>query len=529
MVGGRSAFASIDSVVCTPQVENTMRFDCTVLLNTNGSVSLGHRAAGEVTWTWVHSPELYPAHGLTAYNLQPGMLYEYRVVDDTGDAVQGLLGTPLLPAGLGDLQLTSSGTPAARYVLFDTAGCDDQRYLLLWDTVGGYISWYHHIEAETLGSDLSAFTHEPSGNVPPGGTILGIVDQRHVYEWNWSGKKEAYYGSASAVDPWPNCGALGLAGPCPHHDVTKDNLGTIWTVTASLEPEVDIGATPWSGVCPIGGGFVNDGLHKIVGGLVFDDDRLMDELLYDPTVYAGPTPEDVGCTTTQYLDTFGRVDVIDWTHVNAIARIGGAEDSLLLSVPELRQVVRYRADIDTVLWTLSSVAAESDLTVELHPDITFAFDELVYPGTQKTEWDFQHDVHVAPGGTIQFFDNHENFSGPSRVVRMQIEPPMARIVASWNLPNQLKYQCNSRGSARTVPGTFIGNPDVNGYGTVMALCAKANEIMELTESDGSQAPPSYTLKLDGDACVGDPDGDGLPETINDGWHRAWPIMGVGQL
>jgi len=529
----RDARAEIDDVTCAVQPNNSMRFDCVIRMVGNGRVKLGHRRVVDSDWTWVASTDSLPLHGLTVYGVVPGETYSYRVEDlDDGDAVQALLPIPSLPAGLQTLDLSATGVAKSRYVLFDTEGCDDNQYLVLWDTVRDAITWYLDVHEETGGADISGFNVVRSLTDPLQRSILLMLDQRNVYEFNWSGKPLAVYGSSGSLDPWPGC-EVGMDGPCPHHDVTRDDGGHMWAVAARTDTEVPITAPEWA-TCPPSESYLDDGLMEIVGGAVVDDDWMMDELVHDPVLYPGPDPGPaplgrVGCDYLDYLVQLGRSDLLDWTHVNSIDRVPGSEGGLLLSVAEHGEIVRYDAAWDVVLWGVATDGRPTDLAVSLHPSRTFNFG-ADYAPVDRVRWDFQHDVHDAAAGTIDFFDNHKAWGAQSRVVKLRVEDPNAYIMASWNFPfdgaNPEKYACNSRGSARLVPGTAVPSSDPGTvphyYGVMLAMCAKTKSVVELVADDGSPAPLGYELTVAPTACLLD------PNRVDNGWHRAYPIMSLGQ-
>ncbi len=526
----REARAEIVDVVCAVQPNNSMRFDCSIVMAGNREVRLGHRNVLESDWTWVYGDGALPAHGLTVYGVVPGQTYFYRVEDTgDGDAVQDLLTIPSLPVGLADLTMATSGTAKSRYVLFDTEGCDDKQYLVLWDTVRDVVTWYLDVQAETAGIDISGFDVVPSLTDPTDRNILLMLDNRNVYEFNWSGKLVSVLGSDGPVDPWPSC-ETGMNGPCPHHDLTRDQAGYLWTVGARIDVESPLVA-PWDLVCLGETSFVNDGLMKVAGGLVIDSDWLMNELVHDPASYPGPTPEDVPCSYGDFSDQLGRSNLIDWTHVNSIDRVPGSGAGILLSLAEHGEIVFYNANTDTVIWGVATDGRPTDLTVSLHPGRTFNFNTVAYSEDDQERWDYQHDVHSVVGGAIDFFDNHAEWdSAQSRVVRLRVEYPNAYIMASWNFPfdpmDLDKYACNSRGSARVVPGTAVVSADPQSvphyYGTMLALCAKTNSVIELTADDGTPAPLGYELTIAPSACSSD------PGRVTEGWHRAYPIMSLGQ-
>ncbi len=60
------------------------------------------------------------------------------------------------------------------------------------------------------------------------------------------------------------------------------------------------------------------------------------------------------------------------------------------------------------------------------------------------------------------------------------------------------------------------------YGTMMALCAKTHSVVELVADDGTPAPLGCELTITPSAC------SSSPERVDDGWHRAYPIMSLGQ-
>ena len=200
----------------------------------NREVRLGHRNVLESDWTWVNGDGALPLHGLTVYGVVPGETYFYRVGDTgDGDYVQDLLTIPSLPVGLADLTMATSGIAKSRYVLFDTEGCDDKQYLVLWDTVREVVTWYLDVQAEAAGVDVSGFDVVPSLTDPTERNILLMLDNRNVFEFNWSGKVVSKYGRSGSLDPWPNC-EPGMQGPCPHHDLTRDPAGYLWTVAARV-------------------------------------------------------------------------------------------------------------------------------------------------------------------------------------------------------------------------------------------------------------------------------------------------------
>jgi hypothetical protein len=104
---------------------------------------------------------------------------------------------------LANLNLVAEvGTPTTRYVLVDVTGCDLKESLVVYDTLHGYISWYHDIAFETGGSQLSGYSYSKEG------TILGIVDQAGVYEWSFGGQP-------LLAIPFPDCGSGDFDGPRP--------------------------------------------------------------------------------------------------------------------------------------------------------------------------------------------------------------------------------------------------------------------------------------------------------------------------
>jgi hypothetical protein len=119
---------------------------------------------------------------------------------------------------------------------------------------------------------------------------------------------------------------------------------------------------------------------------------------------------------------------------------------------------------------------------------------------------------------------------PGETYSYRVEDPNAYIMASWNFPfdgaNPEKYACNSRGSARLVPGTAVPSSDPGTvphyYGVMLAMCAKTKSVVDLVADDGSPAPLGYELTVAPTACLLD------PNRVDNGWHREYPIMSLGQ-
>jgi hypothetical protein len=513
VVAAPMALAStITSATCAVQPTNSMRWDCDILLDTSDSVRIGHRIVGSGSaWNWSEWTADAFFHDLTIYNVQPGMLYEARVqTADPGPSTPVLLTVATLPAGLANLNLvTEVGTPTTRYVLVDVTGCDLKEYLVVYDTLHGYISWYHDIAFETGGSQLSAYSYSKEG------TILGIVDQAWVYEWSFGGQP-------LLAIPFADCGSGAFDGPCPHHDVRRSPSGSLFVVTAAPHPTETPAGTPWAGTeCA----FVNDGVQELVGGLSVASDELMNpaHFGYDPQVDPGPDPTLTECPDKFYKDVFDTEALLDWTHVNAVAPfVVGDNDELVLSVPKFSELVRYRPDTNQVMWTLSGWPTRGDLDVVVGPDVAFVDDEGTpwYADTSDDEFRFQHDVNVN-NGFVQIFDNHRGLAGPSRVLRFDLEPASvpggrgtATIVAGWTLPDD--SQCPSQGSAEVIP--FTGGDEV------LALCNATQTIWELDDPTGGQGVtrPAWYLQLDQtNAC------DGGPPELGGGWYRAYPLVDVG--
>jgi hypothetical protein len=181
------ALGAITGVGCTVQPTNGMRYECWAMVDAVESVRFGNRILGSGDpWNWSEWTPDGTVHTKTVYNFQPGVTYEV-VVDASLSSSRTVVLTsgPNLPAGLSSLRLVSGGTdptPRSRYVLVDTGGCDDQHYLMIYDTWNGYIAWYQDITAETGGTDLSAYSLTPEG------TILAIVDKREVSSGRWTGR-----------------------------------------------------------------------------------------------------------------------------------------------------------------------------------------------------------------------------------------------------------------------------------------------------------------------------------------------------
>ena len=310
LVAHGSAQAAITSHSCTVQPNNGLRFDCTVTLDASDGVRVGCRKDGEVMYNWSDYTGAGLSHSVTLYNFEPGFDYDYRVeVGGPGIPAFGDLGVATLPVGLAFLDLTVSGVGSTNYVLFDTDGCDEEKYVVVYDLDGGFVSWYQSIADETFGDDLTGFSYSPGRD-----TIYAIVDKAGVYEWDWGGAV------LHSRDMRSDCsGSIGDVGPCPHHDVRKPSGGSTWVIASRLDTTTPLG--DFSPRCNADQHLVDDGVLGLDGTWsVIDDDTLITDLGYDPSVDAGPDAVKVLCDSTYYEDVFNSdADFdgeIDWTHVN---------------------------------------------------------------------------------------------------------------------------------------------------------------------------------------------------------------------
>lgn len=515
-----SGATTITDHSCTRQSLNTMRYDCHVELSSSAIVKIGHRPSGTSTWSW-SIPQSGDDLDFTVYNFEPDVPYDYRiqVVGEATWEQDVLYPDPELPEDLGDLALTVTRKPASAvdYVLFDTMDCTlTKQYLVAVNTAGGYIAWYLDFDLEVgATSTLQEWSYTSDH------TILGTVDKRNVYEWNWKGE-------VVNMDSYAHCNGADSSdvGPCPHHDAFKNpDNGLVYTITAVEDTTIAPSTTADFGTCTASDGFIDDGFDIRDGTFsVTDDYRLMSDFGYDPSVDGGPTPTACG-DVLYWTDGDAWFDPaapeIDYTHVNSIyARSIGGPEIVTLSLRNFSEVVQINASTGNVLWTLNGEDSSG------RGDYNIVLDTAVTGGDAR--FSGQHHVTEA-NGLLQMFDNRLNIGGAARVIRLDLvpgSPGTATIIKSWEMREPgtpwSALDCHrGLGSAVTIPG-FMGN-------RVLANCGPQTVIEELSEYDGERTTdPLLYISLDHvsptyDYCSGS---SGTGDTMH--WYRAWPLAQIGE-
>lgn len=514
---------TISSYACTRQAANSMRYDCHVELSGSDVVKVGYREAGTGgAWTW-SKPKSGSSLDFTLYNFRAGTNYSFRVqVLGSVYATGALTPAPELPTNLGALNLTvtlrASATTTAKYVLFDTQDCQgDGSYLVALDTTDGHIAWYLDIPAETGGTALHGWRYTEDGN------ILGIVDRKSLYEWDFAG---------AVIDQvtYDNCdGTDGTdVGPCPHHDAFKLAGGSeTLTLTASEDLTTDPTTTTDFATCGAYDGFVDDGFDVSVGGAVVDQYSLETDFGFDPDVDAGPRP--TPCAEAGFWNgPWFYQPMLDWTHANSIYvnKPGPtAPEFVTLSVRMWSEVIFYNATSGTELWRLNGAESATRGDFDIVNDASVSGPE---------NFGGQHFV-TEEEGNLQMFDNRSWLSSDieARAIRLDIAPGSgstrgtATIVKSWVLRNAdlTSLDCtDSVGSAVTVAGTALQN--------VLVDCGPENVIQELDEGDGLRTlEPLLDIRLvDNVGPAFDTCKSPVAEAGGVGnWYRAWPLLKLGDF
>ncbi len=552
-----AAFAVVPRIVGTPVVENpsfdgvpnTMMYSVTVTVDgfandADHTAMVGFTSDyttcnGTTSWTWAPSQVFDTTATRTwkLWNFQPDVTYYYKVrVGSPGSTFRTRCGvletvaapTPTVPEDLAALkfQYEKSGEPFdTKYVLMETDDCGgtvaspmaSQDYLVALDTVNETIVWYLDLSAMTgiRNATGSGWRYQP-GTTATSGRILMEIDHVDLYEWTFDGTETSHVnlGTSGECD-----NVAGSYGPCIHHDAFRSDMtGRTYVLASELSP-TDATGTEWESACGATSYFVDDGyLVLSPAGAVTSQRSLMVDWGWDPVAYGGPHAAEAAAGRTPCeADTFGRVfdptvGVIDWTHANSLAasRLGMAE-VLDFSLKEWDAVLRIDARTGARIWTLASLAADSDWTLARATGIA-----------GPASFSDQHDAHAVGTDLLMMFDN-QGWSRGSRVLRISLDAPSgtATIDRSWMLMDGSgsPLVCPVEGSGQIVPGST----------NVLANCNDENTIVELSDATGATgtAPPLViSFPSSTDFCS-----SGGPATTNDlrGWHRAFPIENLGSF
>jgi len=553
-----SALARVPLIVGTPTVDNprftdvpnTMMYTVTVQVDRMaydvdhvakvGFVdSASYQSCKNPTTEWHWAPEqMFSATDTetwTLYNFQPGTTYYYRVQlggpgasthrSYCGELTTTDAPTPTIPDALASLSIEfhKAGTSnpfSTRYVIMETGDCGGRAgglgatdYIVALDAENESIVWYLDIGAASgaIGASTIGWRYQP-GTTTTSGRLLVLTEEQELFEWGFDGAELLHYefGLHGECD-----GAVGSAGPCPHHDAYYSDVTGRTHVLASAESPIDAMGTGWETACGTESRFVDDGILTIADdGTEYSDYSLMNDYDFDPAVYGGPNAGYVAalgkaCDSPMYHNYF-EFTGIDWTHVNSIAasRFGPAE-VLDISLKEWDAVLRFNASTGARLWTLASNTTDGDfaaITTDVAGATTFAA---------------PHDVHEVSANELMMFDNLGDPTG-SRVLRMAMDytNKTAAIDRSWVVVDEsgTALSCPVEGSGELVPDSEEH---------VLANCNDENTVVELSDFSGDvtgAAPPLVISLPDSGWCT-----TGGPIHREDiwGWHRAFPAVGIG--
>jgi hypothetical protein len=557
-----------------------------VAIGTNGSAAMSCAAVNGTpdspgaNWTYGK----FKVAGATAgtlhfivYNMVPGTPYYFKAAVGNINAASPTwnvtcnggttIGTPTLPAGLADLNLSvtnpSTGTIRSKYVLFDTDDCSAtgeshmgaKNMLVAVDTRAGAtfgkIVWYLDIDAVTTASSTTKLTgwHYQKGSGMQGGHILGVVEHGYVYDWKFDGTTASgtyTIDAANAIsDPGVNhCdGTGGMTpdeGPCVSHDAVLSDGGNTYAITTYDDDHIGVTGTGWasSGGADCGSGsgsyFSQDGYSKWNGGTFSSEVSLIDDYPsdYDPTAVVAPN-DGMGDCSGGYWDGDLYNNTVDYTHANSISVYRpSTTDWVDLSLLNWNQIIRFDGGTGTLEWTLSDCGTGGVCSATSGPsDLSFS---IAGGLTGAASFTGQHDAHIEGADNLVMFDN-----GGARALNITLTGgsedtrTAAQITKSWRAVDPTSpgnaLTCQAQGSAEFVPGMAA---------SMLLDCNDAKTIEEFTNANGNGAlnhspalaitlpgSPTELTTADDDACAGNG-----PDAVSfiHGWYRAYPISNVGE-
>lgn len=423
-VGSEPARTAIDTAPpapfdasCVLAADNALRVWCTATVDEPGPIRVELEGEGTALRTFESESESESeqTHTMLAWGLHAATDYRWRVIDTrSGDRVEGQVSTGALPAVFGSLgiEVRRADASTVQAVLL-APDCPASTAVIL--DADGTVIWYQSMANLGLQGPIDAMTPTDRG------TIVVTVGRSTVVEFDLGGRVQMR--SVRGAD---------FAHPVHHALFARD--GYVYAIQSTTE-QID------------GADYVVDGVYVIDGsGAVVDSASLSG--LYPPS-------SELYMLSGYWANEFP--GAVDFSHTNSV-HVDEAGD-LWLSFRHLHAFAKLRGGpgepgFGELLWTVvgdatSPIAGLSDLgLVEGEPG-----------------FDGQHDVNLAPDGTILMFDNGLGPGRNSRGVRYALDPQTRtlREVDAWDLG----LHCSIRGGLRELPG-----------GNVLATCATAGWARE---------------------------------------------------
>jgi hypothetical protein len=440
----RAHALSITAASCTQQVDNTLRFDCSVTTDGAADVWVGfceHTGAACVYDRETPHVTLTAAGTatVTMYGMAESQAYDWRGVAKQG-AVMAFGGrhsktTGALPAEMADITLTTWGAASGvKNVMFNYSceqGADpDHDWILIADT-SGRVVWYQDPE-DAMGSmtTLSALNISR-----PDKHILAVAGHSYILEYSLAGSLVKLYCRDDDTVAGDQCEDTSISPDAyftdyVHHDVMKTG-SILWALTAENQTVSDTdNCDGASATFPI----IVDGVY----GFNTSTDTLAEE--WDLSEVYSPSYADATCTSCSASYWSGELTGCDWSHANSLWvdaakqwTISLRDWSRIISIDGDPVSGTYR-DLD---WELEGSGVGGDFTLSSTPGYTATFSG-------------QHAVMWTGSDTTLLYDNHTSTVGDdSRAIEIDWSSGDADIVNEYLMESSAgsNLSCQTGGTA----------------------------------------------------------------------------------